>query len=211
MNISSNLFPDEKVDTIRAIESHPLLSHEGFKKTILRKELDDFIFWRCEKVKPEMAEKLYQRKIYHFVLEILNEIQSLLDKQSQSSIEIIHAYERNYSLLCQLNRISKMRFNVSSTTNKAKGTHKEYEYATMNFYTGFIPTHTHVKRNYRTLGNLSDYQGRNDPQINIDAEKRFFDDCLGEFIELKQMPIEEFLKTIPHSFAHARKDKGKGF
>lgn len=183
-------------DYIRWIESHPVKNLKGFEKTLLGKELESFIYWRCKRIKPEMIKKLYEKNIYHRVAQILEDLKSLLDSKDKSPLEVVHAYERSYSLIAQLNNISKMRFLTSLAKNKPKGSEKEYQYITMNFYTGFNVQSKHSKRNYRILNSLSEYQDPKDPQIAIDAENKYFDECLDQFDKLEKMPIEDFLKTI---------------
>lgn len=183
-------------DWINAIQMHPVSNTLGFEKTLLGKELDSFIKWRYQKIKPEMIDKLFQKGIYDRVYKILEDIKSILDSKDESPLEVVHAYEKAYSLLSQLNNISRMRFLTSLARSKPKGSEKEYEYVTMNFYTGFSVQPKYAKRNYRILNSLSEYQDPKDPQIAIDAEKKYFDECLDQFDKLEKMPIEEFLKTI---------------
>ena len=183
-------------DWIKAIQKHPVPNTTGFQKTLLGKELDSFIRWRYRKIKPEMIDKLYRRGVYERVYKILEDIKPILDSRDKSPLEVVHAYERAYNLLSQLNNISRMRFLTSLARNKPKGSQKEYEYVTMNFYTGFNVQTKHAKRNYRILNSLSEYQDPKDPQIAIDAEKKYFDECFDQFDKLEKMPMEEFLKTI---------------
>lgn len=181
---------------IKAIQMHSVPNTIGFEKTLLGKELDSFIKWRYRKIKPEMIDKLYQNGIYDRVYKILEDIKVIFDSNDKSPLEVVHAYERAYSLLSQLNNISKMRFLTSLARNKPKGSEKEYEYVTMNFYTGFNVHPTHAKRNYRILNSLSKYQDPKDPQIAIDAEKKYFDECFGQFDKLEKLQMDEFLQTI---------------
>lgn len=181
---------------ITAILSHPINYYEGFEKTLLGKEIEKFIKWRCVRAKPEMIDKLYKQKIYHRAYEILEEIKSQIESKDKSSLEIIQSYERTFTLFAQLNNISGMRFLTSIAKNKPKGTEKEYQYVTMNFYTGFQVQPKYSKRNYRILNSLSEYQDPKDPQIAIDAEKKYFDDCLDQFDKLREMPMSEFINTI---------------
>ena len=173
-----------------SIESHSLLMKKEYEDLTYIKELKSFIKHFIQ-VSDEMKEKYAEYGIYKRVLNELEDFKALLEPSLErienlgsdwSNFSVISEYENSLKRLRTLSMISRMKYSVVENTNKPTGN----EYYGINFYHGYKEALLQGKRVFRMIARRDSYSSSMDPKLYQEAEKKYFEESLKYFDQLKQ-------------------------
>ena len=173
------------------IQHHSLLRKKEFENLTYIKELNSFINHCFVQVPDEVNSKLASYGIYRRVLEELRKVRDVLEPgvdryvdqgSNWSNNSVISEYENLLIRLRTLSMISRMKYSVVENTNKPTGN----EYYGINFYHGYKEALLQGKRVFRMISRRDSYSSSMDPRLYQEAEKKYFEESLKYFDQLKQ-------------------------
>lgn len=163
---------------------HKIIGDQLYRKTKFGQELERFIRQHINDMSDEKMKILVDYEIYVRVLELADSMLRLFENDSAEPVFLINDYEVHIDHLQELNLISRLKYQIGSSTYslaKRDKTIKE-KYLTFTYYKGVRTTYGHGKRYHKMLGKLKDYKaGAEDPKAMQEAKDKYFEEVLAHY------------------------------